>query len=141
MLAIPRLLEDLLAHGRWPRDDAEARAQEMEPLATPERVRALAPGEGFLYLLPPPFRTVREDNSRTQFWDQRASASDGIDFDLAVVVGCFGPDSDAPILLDYRGDPCSPQVIRLQWAEVDGEPNRWVIMAPDFQTFVEALGL
>jgi hypothetical protein len=63
----------------------------------------------------------------------------GIDFDLALDIADFGLGSDAPILLDYREDTTNPRVIRLRWQQ--GTPNQWVIMAPDFRSFVEALGL
>jgi hypothetical protein len=34
----------------------------------------------------------------------------------------------------------NPRVIRLRW-QGGGGPNRWVVMAPDFRSFVEGLGL
>ena len=55
-------------------------------------------------------------------------------------IGDFGLGSDAPILLDYRGDVANPRVIRLRWAG-GGKGNEWVVMAPDFSSFVAALGL
>ena len=140
MLAVPRLLEELLAAGRWPRDSKEAMAQNLKPLAPPERVQSLAPEERWLYLLPPPFPRVREQSKGNPLWTWDMAAPHGIDFDLALDIGDFGLGSDAPILLDYREDADNPRVIRLRWSP-DGKANEWVVMAPDFASFVEALGL
>ena len=52
----------------------------------------------------------------------------------------FGLGADSPILLDYRADPADPRVIHLEWADRD-ESNDWVVMAPDFASFVDMLGL
>jgi hypothetical protein len=140
MLAVPRLLEDLLAAGRWPRNAAEAIAQNLKSLVAPERVRSLAPEESMIYLLPPPFLTVRKRSKHEPYWTSPLADPGGIDFDLALVIADFGLGSDAPILLDYREDAADPRVIRLRWPG-SGSPNQWVVMAPDFQTFVEALRL
>ncbi len=65
---------------------------------------------------------------------------DGISFDLALDIGDFGLGSDAPIFLAYREDAAIPRVLRLRWpSPTDG--HQWVVMAPDFDTFVQALGL
>jgi hypothetical protein len=140
MLAVPCLLEELLASGRWPRDTKEAMAQNLKSRVPPERVQRLAPEEDTIYLLPPPFQTVREKSKGNPFWTCPMAAPDGIDFDLALDIADFGIGSDAPILLDYREDAVNPRVIRLRWSSYGGE-NKWVVMAPDFRTFVEVLGL
>jgi len=140
MLAVPRLLDELVAAGRWPRDSTESLAQNLKPLAPRERIRALAPEEDWLYLLPPPFYTVRHKSEGNPFWLSDMAAPHGIDFDLALDIGDFGLGSDAPILLDYREDAANPRVIRLRWAG-SGKANEWVVMAPDFGSFVAALGL
>ncbi len=139
MLAVPNLLEELIAAGRWPRDSSEAMAQNLKSRVAPERVRALAPEEDWLYLMPPPFQTVRERSKNNPYWRSPVADPEGIDFDLALDIGDFGIGSDAPILLDYREDASNPRVIRLRWR--NGEPNRWVVMAHSFQHFVEELGL
>ena len=140
MLAIPRLLETMLSSGRWPRSKADASAQNNKPLVAPELVRRLAAEERTIYLLPPPFPTIRERCREGPFWTSPDADPDGIDFDLALDIGDFGLGSDAPILLDYRQDINNPRVIRLRWSS-GGGANRWVIMAPDFASFVAALGL
>ncbi|MCI0740041.1 MAG: hypothetical protein L0Y72_13430 [Gemmataceae bacterium] len=140
MLQIPQLLDELIANGRWPRNAQEANAQNLEPLAAPERVNQLAPEETCLYFLPPPFLTVREKSAQHDYWNWPQFDPSGIDFDLALDIGDFGLGSDAPILLDYRLDRTNPRVLRLLYPR-DGSPNRWVIMANDFPSFVEALGL
>jgi hypothetical protein len=140
MLAVPRLLDELVAAGRWPRDSKEAMAQNLKCLVPPERVQTLAPEEQLLYLLPPPFYTVRHKSEGNPFWFSDMAAPRGINFDLALDIGDFGLGSDAPILLDYREDESNPRVIRLRWRG-NGKANEWVVMAPDFATFVSALGL
>ncbi len=140
MLAIPRLLEELLAGGRWTRNASEAMAQNLKSRVPRERVRALAPDEDLLYLLPPPFQTEREKSKVNPYWNSPMAAPDAIDFDLAVDIGDFGLGSDAPILLDYRVDAANPRVIRLRWSP-DGKDNQWVLMSPDFDSFVQELGL
>lgn len=140
MLKVPRLLDESVAAGRWPRDSKEAMAQNLKSLATPERIQTLAPEERWLYLLPPPFCTVRQKSEGNPFWFSDMAAPHGIDFDSALDIGDFGLGSDAPILLDYRADSTNPRVIRLRWSD-NGKANEWVVMAPDFGSFVTALGL
>lgn len=140
MLRVPLLLDELLVSGRWPRDEKEANAQNIKALASQERVMALAPEEQWLILLPPPFYTIRQKSVGNRFWTWDMAAPHGIDFDLALDIGDFGLGSDAPILLDYRENKATPRVIRLRWSP-DGKTNEWVIMAPDFASFVASLGL
>lgn len=140
MLVVPRLLNELVAVGRWPRDSKEAMAQNLKSLAPPERIQLLAPEEQWLYLLPPPFYTVRKKSKGNPVWLSGMAASHGIDFDLVLDIGDFGLGSDAPILLDYRKDAANPRVIRLR-SSGKGKANEWVVMAPDFSSFVAALGL
>ena len=90
MLAIPRLLEELLAGGRWTRNASEAMAQNLKSRVPRERVRALAPDEDLLYLLPPPFQTEREKSKVNPYWNSPMAAPDAIDFDLAVDIGDSG---------------------------------------------------
>ncbi len=140
MLKIPQLLYELVSAGRWPGNSKEALAQNLKSLAPPDRVARLAVEETIIYLLSPPFHTVRELSLSNDFWNWPKSAPSEIDFDLAIDIGDFGNGSDAPILLDYREDPENPHVIRLRWSP-DGGGNHWVLAAPDFKTFVEILGL
>jgi hypothetical protein len=61
LLRPPVLLEELLAEGRWPRTVEEQQRQNLsQPLVPAERVKRLAPEESEIFLLAPPFRTVRE---------------------------------------------------------------------------------
>lgn len=130
----------MIAVGRWPRNGDEFIRQNLQSLATPERIALLAPEESHLFLLPPPFSTVTEHAKHNKFWYEPMAAPHMIDFDLAIDIGDFGLGSDAPILLDYRNDLQNPSVIRLQWRS-DGSNNRWVPMANDIQHFVDVLGL
>src|SRR4051812_33433248 len=66
MLVVPRLLDDLVVASRWPRDSREAMGQNLKALVSPERVQTLAPEEQWLYLLPPPFSTVRRQSQGTR---------------------------------------------------------------------------
>jgi hypothetical protein len=60
--------------------------------------------------------------------------------EASVEIADFGLGADATILLDYRSGPANPQVIHLDWAG-HGISNHWVVMAPDFASFVDMLGL
>ncbi len=138
-LALPPLLNELIAAGRWPRTPAEARRQNLAPLVSVARIQALAPEESGLYLENPPFMTVRAVLADGSFWNEHTADLGHIDVDRTIIIGDFGMGSDAPIVLDYRLDAANPCVLRLKWSS--GAENRWVVMAPDFATFVAALGL
>jgi hypothetical protein len=139
-LPLPPLLTELLAAGRWPRTPKDAIQQNIHSLVYCERIRAIAPEEYSLYLQAPPFFTVRELSNSNEFWTWPTSDPGGIDFDLAIEIGDFGLGSDAPILLDYRGNLARPSVIRLRWSK-KGSPNQWIPVTPDFDSFALALGL
>jgi hypothetical protein len=141
-LRIPALLDELIAQGRWPRTVDEELAQNSHPLASPERVRALAPDEaGAIYFNRPPLvRIGRRDDPR-DFYNWPSSDPAGIDHDLAVGIGDFGLGSDAPIVLDYRVDAENPRVMRLRYDAHGPLAGKWVVMAPTFAAFAEALEL
>ncbi len=84
MLRTPPLLDSLIAAGRWPRNSVESMSQNLKPLVPPERIRALAPEKDWLYLLPPPFFSVREKSGNNPFWRSDMAAPWGIDFDLSL---------------------------------------------------------
>jgi hypothetical protein len=139
-IEIPRLLTRLIAEGRWPTTRTEVGEQSRQPLVSEERVRLLAPEESLIHLNAPPFLTVREDALQNSAWCEPWSDPSGIDFDLAVYIGDFAIGSDSAILLDYRESLDHPRVIRLRWS-ANGRDNKWVLMAGDFATFVNVLGL
>jgi hypothetical protein len=143
MLQVPPLLDALVSAGRWPRTAPEQLSQNLHPLISPERVKALAPDErGVIYLYTPPFKPVGRRDDPKDFYNWPSSDPSGIDYERAIMIGDFGIGSDAPIALDYRCDVTKPRVIRLRYNE-DCPPliGKWVTMAPDFPSFVEALGL
>ena len=140
MLEIPSLITQLIDSGRWPLTAQDAVAQNLNSLASPERIATLAPEEDRLYLYPPPFATVRDAVKTNGYWNHRHLAPHEINFELSIVIGDFGLGSDAPILLDYRASPTDPRVIRLKWSD-DGESNCWVGMAVDISRLVDVLGL
>jgi hypothetical protein len=84
---------------------------------------------------------------------ERIVASGGKDFysrygalhelipEAAVEIADFGIGSDSPILLDYRLSPTNPRVLQLEWSSDNAEANSWVVMADDFASFVDLLGL
>lgn len=139
-LLLPPLLERLLAAGRWPRDERESLSQNLETWIPGDRVQALAADERTIFLFPPPFRTVQELRRHNPFWTSRHADPEGIDPELVLDIGDFGLGSDSPMLLDYREALENRRVLRLKWSE-DGEANRWVVLAPDFESFAETLGL
>ncbi|WP_434417594.1 hypothetical protein [Nannocystis pusilla] len=139
-LPLPPLLSLLLERGVWPRTREEARGQDQRPRVDLGRIQALAPEEDGLYLAPPPFTTVRAEMVKNpSFWREPMADPDGIDPELALILGDFGLGSDAPIVLDYRSGPAQPRVLRLRWSRREG--NRWIVAAPDFAAFAAALGL
>jgi hypothetical protein len=142
MLQLPDLLLEMLANGRWPRNAQEERAQNLWPRVPPERVRRLMPGESDLYLLAPPFTTIRIRSEHEPWWLSADAAAHEIDVDLAIDIGDFGLGSEVPLLLDYRDRMDRPRVLRLcRSDEASGDANHWVEVAPDFASFVRALGL
>jgi hypothetical protein len=146
VLELPSELRDLIASGRWPLTQAEANRQNLPEGPIPrELVERLVPGEGQLFLLPPPFRTIAErcdggewDGGERNFW-QEYGALDQIDPKRAVVIGDFGLGSDAVIVLDYRSAP-SPSLIRLAWTDGALRP-RWVPFFGTFSEFARAFQL
>jgi hypothetical protein len=143
MLQVPPLLEELIAAGRWPRTVQEQLAQNLRPLVSPARVKRLAPDEqGIIYLFTPPFRAAGRSDDPKDFFNWPSSDPSGIDLDQAIIIGDFGIGSDVPIALDYREDAANPRVLRLRY-NPDCPPlvGKWVVMALDFPSFIEALGL
>ena len=135
--AIPPRLSSLIEAGVWPTTES-ATSQNLRPLAAPEDVDHLAPGENSLFLNPPPFKTLASEIAKNQqFWDEHG-ALDEIDPELALVIGDFGLGSDAAIVLDYRRTRDEPSVLRLAWSR-DG--NHWVEAAPTFEEFARLLRL
>lgn len=143
ILKLPPLLDTLLTEGRWPRTHEEQLAQNLRPYVSAERVRSVAPDEtGRLSLYKPPFAPVGRRTDPHDFYNWPSSDPEGIDYELAIMIGDFGLGSDAPIALDYRNGPANPSVIRLRY-NPDSPPlvGKWVVMSPDFPSFVSALGL
>lgn len=136
-LPIPSALNVLIEAHVWPTAES-ADAQTLTPLATPEDVDRLAPGERTIYLDPPPFATLASEvATNPEFWDEHGALTE-LDPELALVIGGFGPGSDAAIVLDYRRTPSDPSVMRLAW---DGTGNHWVQAASTFGDFARLLRL
>jgi hypothetical protein len=73
------------------------------------------------------------------FWkDPRARVAE-LDPARVVLLGDFGPGSDAPLILDYAADASGPTVRRLRW-NPDGS-TQWVLVSNTFEEFLAALGL
>jgi hypothetical protein len=150
-LAIPALLEEMIATARWPTSAAKAQSQNLRSLVSKDRLQTIAPEEGDLFLYAPPFQTVATLIARGEvFWDRPSSDPSGLVRDKALAIGDFGLGADAPIVLDYRDNPDNPTVRYLQWIFIAGEQpgtpnfgsqNSWVVLAPSFEAFVERLGL
>jgi hypothetical protein len=136
-LLIPDLLETMLAEGRWPRTADEASKQNLRSRVPEDRNRRLRR----IYLYAPPFHTVAQivASGDRDFYSQFGALHELVP-EASVEIADFGLGADATILLDYRAGRADPQVIHLEWAD-RGEPNYWVVMAPDFASFVDLLGL
>lgn len=133
-LLIPELLLTLLAESRWPRDADEALGR---TFVSEDRIRRLRE----ICLYPPPFRTLAQGlaDGGDRFYAAFGALHELVP-EAAIPIADFGLGADAPILLDYRAGPADPAVITLEWPG-DGEPNYWAVMAPDFASFVDMLGL
>lgn len=141
-LRLPPLLDDLIASGRWPSTSEAALRQNVEPLASVERIAGLAADEERLSLYLPPFQTVADNATAKDFWVEHGGFSQ-LDPDKALIIGDFGLGSDAPILLDYRAEP-EPCVIKLDWSRVgssSGSGTVWIEIAASFDDFARRLGL
>ena len=109
------------------------------------------PGESEIWLDAPPFHTVDRDNLQ---WFEQFREPGQIDFAKAVIIGDFGPGSDAPIVIDFSNEPAqvkalqitaypNSQTDRTQWPEgadfcLEGH---WVTLASSLEEFVETLNL
>ena len=148
-LRLPPMIARLVDSGRWPTTAEQALSQNSTPLVAPERVAALVADEGWLYLYPPPFSSVAANVALHaakgwSFWTEHGALGE-LEPDLALIIGDFGPGSDAPILLDYRRRP-DPSVMKLSWsAEGSGPPfdltTTWITVAESFDEFADRLGL
>jgi len=144
---MPPLIDDMLRQGRWPDSPGYGR----HPTVAGKLVEAIAPGEHEIWLDAPPFHTVDRDNLE---WFEQFRKADQIDFAKAVILGDFGPGSDAPVVLDFSDDPPRVKALRITaypnalagmapWPEganfcLEGH---WVTLASSFEEFVELLGL
>jgi hypothetical protein len=136
-LAIPELLQAMLAAGRWPRTSDEASKQRSRSLVPEDRIRRLRK----IFLYPPPFVTVARivAGSGKGFYSWYGALHELVP-EASIPIGDFGLGADAPILLDYRANPDEPRVIHLEWSD-DDSSNYWVVMTRNFASFVELLGL
>ena len=140
---IPPLLDALLSSGKWPTNAQQGMAQNLRPLASPDRVRRFAPEEELIYLNAPPFRTIADELQAAsavvvnEFW-MRHGALNQIVPEKALILGDFGLGSDAPIILDYAQHASDPPVLRLRYA---GASTDWVRGARNFEEFATMLGL
>jgi hypothetical protein len=106
-------------------------------------------GEDEIWLFGP-FYTVDHNLE----WFEQFREPGQIDFAKAVIIGDFGPGSDAPIVLDFSDEPApvkalqitaypNPRAGRAPWREranfrLEGH---WVTLASSIEEFVDALGL
>ena len=144
---VPPLVSELLRQGRWPGSQNYAG----RPSVAGNPVEAIMPGESDIWLSAPPFHTVDRDNLE---WFEQFREPGQIDFAKAVIIGDFGPGSDAPIVLDFSNEPAqvkalqitaypNPRAGRAPWPEganfcLEGH---WVTLASSLEEFVETLNL
>ena len=139
-LPIPSRLSALLEAGRWPRNEREMAAQHLRPPFKPDQVRRIAAEESEIVLQAPPFHTVAEyaaGEGAGNFWPESGALGQIVP-ERVLIIGDFGPGSDAPIALDYSHGPGEPAVIRLRWNQKNTE---WVKCADNFDAFADTLGL
>lgn len=96
-------------------------------------------------LLNPPFVSVASAIASKSWSPEflRFAALDEIEPSLAVEVADFGPGSDSPIVLDFRGHGRHPRVFRLEWMKPDtgSSDSHWVELAPTLDAFVNRIGI
>ena len=143
-LPLPRELLDLIAAGRWQRPAALS------------GIDALFTDHGGFY--PYGFDCMRSETDgllarREVMWIGAPDPDNppgNIDMTKAVLIADIGIGWDQPVALDYRLSPERPRVLTLRWlpggyvspageirAGDDGAGNRWVVLAPDFETFAK----
>jgi hypothetical protein len=139
---LPAGLTRLIGAGVWPSANGPSMvAQQFRPLVSADRVRRFAADESLICLQAPPFPTVAQERSAGgagDFWE-RFGALHQIVPEKALIIGDFGPGSDAPIVLDFARDASNPPVLRLRWGA--DKRNDWVQGARHFDEFAEMLGL
>jgi hypothetical protein len=116
--------------------------QQLHPIILADRVPKFASEETLICLQPPPVPTIAKERAAGgagDFWE-RFGALDQIDPERALIIGDFGIGSDSPIILDYARNASSPPVLRLRWGP-QGQGNKWVQGACDFDEFAAMLGL
>jgi hypothetical protein len=130
---IPKELTALIATGFWPSNEKSANRQHLHPIVPKSSVQKFAPDETMVFFYPPPFASIQTHiDYKEFFWSDPMAAVSEVDPSCTVLIGDFGPGSDAPIALDYRKNSDEPAVIRLRWSK---EGNHWVEVAPNFATF------
>lgn len=136
-LILPDLLPTMLDAKRWPRTAQEASQQHLHSLIPEDRLRRWRS----IYLYPPPFHTVADIllGDRDSFYGKFGALHELVPSKV-IEIADFGLGADSPILLDYWNGPTNPRVIHLEWSGED-HSNYWIVMAPDFASFVEMLGL
>jgi len=109
------------------------------------------PGESEIWLDAPPFHTVDRDNLE---WFEQFREPGQIDFATAVIIGDFGPGSDAPIVIDFSNEPAQVKALQITAypnPRAGRAPGReganfcleghWVTLASSLEEFVETLDL
>ena len=140
-LPIPEELLALLYAGHWPKNEDEARMQNLRSPISQDLIKRIAADESMLFLYPPPFCTLASlQKSGEEFWQTPIARPDEIVATHCIPIGDFGLGSDAPIMLDYRHNEENPSVIRLQWAK-GGSDNHWIKVGSNFKEFSDQLEL
>jgi hypothetical protein len=135
-MQLPPRLRELIDDGTWPIDLDQENAQNNRPLVPKAALQRVVPDEQSLYLLRPPFRTLRERmDEGSGFWNGPLVAIGQVCPEKTLDIGGFGLGSDTVLALDYRDSDIEPAVIRLQWRSADQGGNRWILVAPSFADF------
>ncbi|MFN3201464.1 MAG: hypothetical protein ACE366_23885 [Bradymonadia bacterium] len=154
-LPLPPLLLEMLNTGRWPKNSEEASTQQYEAQWVPRAQVSAFCLRDAIYLLSPPFLTVRESAlANPSYWlaaNNGMGAARGLDMDLAIDLAEFEIGDDSSLVLDYRNSMERPQVLCNYWKAIpekrgssvlsDSLVPIWQVVAPDFPTMVKQLGL
>ncbi|MEM6258790.1 MAG: hypothetical protein AAGI37_10805 [Planctomycetota bacterium] len=146
-LVLPDQLLALISKGIWPTSDNSQR-QNLKPIYRNKHAYKDRFEMDTLFLYPPPFVLVSEDIvDGDHFWKDKAltqyfgqSLTHGIEPELAVILGDFGPGTDAIFILDYQFDLKNPQITGMDYGEVSNQKG-WTQLANNIDEFCEVIGL
>lgn len=146
-IVLPTSLIALITNGAWPTSE-NSQWQNLKPIYRNERAYKDRFCMETLYLYPPPFRLVAHDiEQHPVFWKDEALIEYfgqplelGIEPTQSLIIGDFGPGTDAVLILDYQHDQSNPRVMGMDYGEVSNQKG-WTLLAKSINEFCQYIGL